>query len=764
VLTGDFNGDGRTDILYWSNTPSQNALFLSNGDGSFTPVPAGTGAGQFNLTDLNLFYRANATAASDGCYMSIAVDLNGDGRTDILRWANTGGTGAYGEACTAGSSYALLSNGDGSFSRHYVNVGDRRSPQGSSSCVGGYSNCSTNGANFYLGDFDGDGIMDVISVSYSYVGVPLSGNSLYCLSSPGTCSTVFTPGKGDGSFDTSRSQTLESSNITLFAPPSADGLRVMDFNGDGRADLEMQSSQLTGGIYNGGVYVSNIDATGKLSFSTSGAFPACSIRWHTNTARNELVDFNGDGRDDYLCANSDFSQNQLYVSAGSASGVTMLPITPTTTTGRVSFRAAGQDLVASTAMPGATFTVADFNGDGRSDILRVANDPTKNTLYLSNGDGSFTASATLSFDSGTAALTNSDGSVDFATGDFTGNGGVEILRMQTVSGVASNRLYVKSDPTPPDLLQTFTSPTGQKTRLYHVAPGHSTPSNGVSGAYGPRYVSDRGTSNASSGRTVDANPAGWIVATVVTDSGVGSQTVVSEYSYAGYKQDLDGRGSLGFRDMKRQSPSPIGNALTTDTTYLQQFPYVGMPATTSTVLSALNATAGNPTLAGGRSIWCDQTAAAGADSTAIATGVPCPSTAKIRRPYDLWEQQTASDLTGNALPSATTQTSVNASSDPLTVTVTKTLTGAATDTFTSKVTNTYFPDTTTCTDTQTCAWVLSRTNQTTTEKIVPSATRVTSAGNAANATAIQGTGSTSSLPPNVAGVLLPILEILLLDQ
>ena len=44
--------------------------------------------------------------------------------------------------------------------------------------------------------------------------------------------------------------------------------------------------------------------------------------------------------------------------------------------------------------------LADFNGDGRSDILRTQTFATGNALYLSNGDGTFTMPEWLAKDKG----------------------------------------------------------------------------------------------------------------------------------------------------------------------------------------------------------------------------------------------------------------------------------------------------------------------------------------------------------------------------
>jgi hypothetical protein len=74
VVQADFNGDGKLDILRWSNNAAQNILFLSGAtDGQFVQ------AANFNITDQNLF-------KNDGCYSSLITDINADGLPDILRY------------------------------------------------------------------------------------------------------------------------------------------------------------------------------------------------------------------------------------------------------------------------------------------------------------------------------------------------------------------------------------------------------------------------------------------------------------------------------------------------------------------------------------------------------------------------------------------------------------------------------------------------------------------------------------------------------
>jgi len=744
VLTGDFNGDGRTDILRWSDNPAQNVIYMAGSQGAFTMTPTNVTAVGDNLNK------------SDGCYYAIAQDFDGDGKTDILRVmrATSPVTSA---SCGTVVNMLYLSQGNGQFTKVVVpstiDLLEATStltttthctapmlrtvsptvlrapgamPQGS--CSNGYipwySYTRTAGKTFVIIDVNGDGRPDIITTRIAaYTNDDMLENADFGCS---TCTHVYLGG-ANGAFNEYTSTNV--AQHSLYGAPYGHtagtlGSRpyVTDVNGDGLSDLQVD----------GGTWQSNGDG----NFTRIADDPAsCATP----------IDFNGDGRMDCLYPNATASAASLYVADGSS--------TPSRVA-NFNLVSAGQELA------GATLGVAtfDLDNDGRTDLIRWSDDPTKNVVYLSNGDGTFRVASSFNLNTTAYPLKKSNGTVDFVLGDFTGDGNVEILRL--VSGPTSgstttmNQLFVKTSISQPEQLASVTTPSGLVHSLTWVTLPDSS-----SGAIGPRYASGASLGSPAVYPLVDLTPPMWVVATVESQTGVGSATVKTEYSYAGLRAGLDGRGLLGFMKMTEQHVAPDGGATRLETSFFQDRGFVGTAAVVRSYDAGIGA--GGHLLSQTTSAYCDTTSTT-TPPPIVTSGVapaPCQSTALIQRPYlyqtlaEGWDI----DAARTALPAVTTTNVYDAEGNPTSIVATTTgLVAGVQQTSTKSVTNSYGNE-----DITGDHWVLARLQSASVRNVVsnglPQVT--TSAGTSPHAADRQG----PTPGPNIPAIMAVINSLLLSD-
>ena len=228
---------------------------------------------------------------------------------------------------------------------------------------------------WHPGDYDGDGIIDLLNILINYNKVFVSDGTQFIklgrwLKSVSGLYGWF-PGdfNGDGKTDLmrftpandwgpDRTQVFLSTGtafvkdyIWVYADPGSEGYTVGDFNGDGKDDMLIYDT-------------ASLESRVYVSSGSEFLLPSVWFTGHNGMDGWYTGDFNGDGRTDLARTHSE-NGTVVLLSTGTA------------------FTSAG---VWTPALPQAGgWLVADYNGDGMDDLLRGKDDVAGTEVFLSTG-------------------------------------------------------------------------------------------------------------------------------------------------------------------------------------------------------------------------------------------------------------------------------------------------------------------------------------------------------------------------------------------
>jgi hypothetical protein len=364
IGVADFNGDGRQDLATANGNAGTVSVLLGRGDGTFGArnFQVGGTPGLLTLGDFNGDGRQDVAVAKDGLFISVLLG-KGNGTFQLAVDTETGaqniGSIAAGDFNEDGREDLAVASSESFWLPTFILLatGDGTFQETSPLAVGG-------GFLVRTTDFNGDGHQD-LAVAWGDFE-PVNGRE--------TSGLFIFLGQGDATFQgTWGGQTGGFLSFT-----------IGDFDGDGRQDLAIDFLGT----------VSLLLGHGDGSFEDEKDFPVGDAYY---TEMIHVGDFNGDGRPDLATLGNSCTEFHC-------GGV-----------GQILLNQGGGTFEYGVRFSALPFSVGDFSGDGRSDLVLLSGNTV--SVQLSKGDGTF--QDPKSFRVGSIA--------GLTVGDFNGDGRQDLV-------------------------------------------------------------------------------------------------------------------------------------------------------------------------------------------------------------------------------------------------------------------------------------------------------------------------------------------------
>jgi hypothetical protein len=380
----DVTGDGVVDIVGGSIDALKVGIWTGTGNGTFSAVQSMAAGGQAWRVTLS--------------------DTNNDGTKDFIVSYNAGIT-----TFTGNGQYSVniqTGNGNGTFK--------------TTDAMAAVGVTNPNNASFASGDFNQDNKTDILLSTDTGVFL-YSGNGSGTFADATTYEATLSTGGGpilttdvnnDGQLDTLAISLDPSGQFSTTAPDylldKYGEVAYGDFNEDGITDLiaTNQETDATGGPNPyGTIFLGN----GNGSYKVGSTFTITSGGVATIVEEVLVADINGDGLDDLVTANG--YDNTMTTMLGNGNGT---------------FKA-GTNLTGANAGGRITsIAFADYNGDGKKDLIYNDVLNSRVGVFTGNGNGTFNTSIS-SYSLGTARPDK------IITAELDGDAGVEILAVNAAS-------------------------------------------------------------------------------------------------------------------------------------------------------------------------------------------------------------------------------------------------------------------------------------------------------------------------------------------